>query len=100
MEKRRKRDSLFFIAVNHVAGVLMSVGAIGGFLYWLGATSFATNSEFLKFKEAIHEKADTMETTYIKSMAHIDKTQAIQKEQIKNITEDVREILRILRGGR
>lgn len=100
MENRRKRDSLFFIALNHMAAVITSVIVIGGSLYWLGATSFATATEFQNFKTETHEKMDTIETTYLKSMAHVDKTQAVQQEQIKNLMQDVREILNILRRGR
>lgn len=96
IDKKRKTDKFLYRAlertVEHMLGVIVSIGAIGSFLYWLGATSFATSTEFQKFKAEIHEKADTMETAYIKKVANIDKTQAIQQEQIKNIKEDIRDI--------
>lgn len=102
-DHKRKSDQIPFQLLSHLGTACVAIVAIGVVLVWLGKTTFSSNADL----DALENKFNKQEKTYISEMGKINQVQAVQGVEITNIQKDVkeikengREVLRILQHRR
>lgn len=79
----RFEDSAIFRFITTIPIIIGSFAVIGGFLIWLGNTSFVSKKEF---KTLVNIK-DTMQAKYRSDFAETNKTLAVMDKTLENIKE-------------
>jgi len=104
--KRRKQDTNFYKFVTHAGTIASAIIAIGAVVFWFIGTSFATKNHVDLVEDKFDKKAYEMESAYKEKISSIDKTLAIQGQQLEFIKEKTTsqekktdEILYYLRRG-
>lgn len=105
-QRTRRDDNMLYRLIKETAPVIAAITIIGGGLFWVVGTKFATITEVQASEKRLDDKTNKMKSEYTAKVTKIDKTLAVQTEKLHSITkeqeraaEERKEILFILRRG-